>query len=770
VTTYINLPLSGASPYWGNAVPTAASLPLTGNILGEAILVMDVATIVYWDGAAWVDVSPTPSGTANTFAGFDSLGDLAPVPNWAWDAVTNGAYVVTGYDPTLGGLTTHNFQTEYNPTADTLADMTMARFTGVIGSDNAGFDLGDPVTGQGGLTVLNLSTRAVYQGDFGYNNIIAMSPEVGAGTFAVSGHTLTGIALYPYFAPLSHLENFRGNVINFNSSAGSVVENYYGFQSGMTLAEPMGGGYNAFSAYDNLDNVAGGVTIFGSNVNAGDIGSFSGSNVQGTFGAISGSATGYYVNVHADSSNGAGAFADGSIYTLLTGGGYQGFSTNATLTNTPGANLFNASATIPLATGIVKGFNDTSNLTAGTDYNSASFTPTIGTLSGYFQGINVNPTITSVTGNASGISVSMQNVTATGDKYAIQANGNINFDGGKFFQGSEIFTPIDGGGQPSSINSMISFITVPAASTTANADTIGLNTAQILTLGANSTTTSGPFGLGMATLAFPTVLSMATGSSLDIISAAVFAVSLDPGNTGGTIDNMNLARVTAIPQGGTQTITKLRGYYADLPFGNPGTNSWGVYVKDFPENFFEGAVKIGGTVGSTDKSTSGTPGLEVENYVLLKSTAGAAPKLSLTEAPGGSDFVVSLEAPSGLAADLPFILPNADGTTGQSVVTDGAGQFSFASRVVGPGAATDNALARYDGTTGDILLDSLVTVDDDGILTMGGTTGFFRPPTLTTTQRNALTAVDGAMIFNTTTSRFQGYFSGAWADLHGWGS
>lgn len=768
MTTYINLPLSGASPFWGNAVPTAASLPLSGNVIGEAILVMDVATIVYWDGASWVDVSPTPTGTANTFAGFDALGDLAPIPGWAWDNVTDGAYVVTGYDPTLGGLTTHNFQTEYNPTSDTVNDITMERLTGVIGSDNAGFYLGDPVTGQGGLTVLNLSTRPVYQGDFGYNNLLTLTPEVGAGVHPVSGHTLTGIAMYPYFAPLSTLENFKGNVINFNSSAGSAIQNYYGFVSGVTIAEPMGGSYNAFSAFDNLDDVAGDVRIFNSNVNAGDINSFSGSQVGGTFGNIANYASGYYANVQAAASNGHTGFADGSQYVLLTGT-YQGFSSSAVLTNTPGANIFNSSVQIPLSTGIVKAFNDGSNLTTGTDYNSASFTPTLGTLSGYYQGININPTITSA-GNASGISVSMQNVTASGNKFAIQANGNINFDGGRFFQGSEIVTPVDGGGQPNTINSMISSVNVPANSTTANADIIGLNTAQILTLGANSTTTSGPFGLGMATLAFPTVLTMNTGATLDHINAAVFAVSLDAANTGGTVDEMNLARTTAIPQGGSQTITNLRGYYADLPFGDPGTNSWGVYTKDFPENFFEGAVKIGGTPGSTDKSTSGTPGLEVENYVLLKSTAGPAPKLSLTEAPGGSDYVVSLEAPAGLAADLPFILPVADGTVGQSAVTDGAGQLSFASRVVGPGAATANALPRYDGTTGDILLDSLVTVDDDGILTMGGTTGFFRPPTLTTTQRDALAAVDGAMVFNITTSRFQGYFSGSWADLHGWGS
>jgi hypothetical protein len=37
---------------------------------------------------------------------------------------------------------------------------------------------------------------------------------------------------------------------------------------------------------------------------------------------------------------------------------------------------------------------------------------------------------------------------------------------------------------------------------------------------------------------------------------------------------------------------------------------------------------------------------------------------------------------------------------------------------------------------------------------------------MTTTQRNALSAVVGMLIYNITTSKFQGYAGGAWIDLH----
>lgn len=80
MSTYIDLPLSGASPYWGNAVATAASLPLSGSAVGQAILVLDTESLYYWDGAAWIqlldglaDVSGPASSTDNSLALFDGI-------------------------------------------------------------------------------------------------------------------------------------------------------------------------------------------------------------------------------------------------------------------------------------------------------------------------------------------------------------------------------------------------------------------------------------------------------------------------------------------------------------------------------------------------------------------------------------------------------------------------------------------------------------------------------------------------------------------------
>jgi hypothetical protein len=44
-------------------------------------------------------------------------------------------------------------------------------------------------------------------------------------------------------------------------------------------------------------------------------------------------------------------------------------------------------------------------------------------------------------------------------------------------------------------------------------------------------------------------------------------------------------------------------------------------------------------------------------------------------------------------------------------------------------------------------------------------TGFLQITSLTTTERNALTAVNGMVVYNETDNKFQGYENGSWANL-----
>ena len=57
-------------------------------------------------------------------------------------------------------------------------------------------------------------------------------------------------------------------------------------------------------------------------------------------------------------------------------------------------------------------------------------------------------------------------------------------------------------------------------------------------------------------------------------------------------------------------------------------------------------------------------------------------------------------------------------------------------------------------------------VTANGPVAVTTTTGALTVPRLTTTQRNALTAAVGMIVYNTTDSKFQGYATGGWVNLH----
>jgi hypothetical protein len=129
------------------------------------------------------------------------------------------------------------------------------------------------------------------------------------------------------------------------------------------------------------------------------------------------------------------------------------------------------------------------------------------------------------------------------------------------------------------------------------------------------------------------------------------------------------------------------------PAGTNGTNGQG--------------VPTGGTVGQVLAK------IDSSNYNTQWSTLATVATSGLY-----SDLSGSPTIPSDLT-DLGIT----DGTPGQVLTTDGAGVFTFSTvtsgsgDVVGPATATNNALARYDLTTGKLLKNSLITVSDTGAIT-----------------------------------------------------
>lgn len=123
-----------------------------------------------------------------------------------------------------------------------------------------------------------------------------------------------------------------------------------------------------------------------------------------------------------------------------------------------------------------------------------------------------------------------------------------------------------------------------------------------------------------------------------------------------------------------------------------------------------------------------------------------------------------------------------DGTGGVTIIS-GGGSSTTITGTIGPASSTDNALARWDGTAGTTLQDSLIKVEDDGrmglgialpdanaILDLTSTTKAFLPPRMTTTERNAIPSPKAGMeIYNITTSKIN-YYTTSWQEVGGAGN
>jgi hypothetical protein len=165
-----------------------------------------------------------------------------------------------------------------------------------------------------------------------------------------------------------------------------------------------------------------------------------------------------------------------------------------------------------------------------------------------------------------------------------------------------------------------------------------------------------------------------------------------------------------------------------------------------------GVVTLASSVLTTTDINGGT----VDNTAIGATTAStvratqvdiiAQGDLRLQDTTGGE--FVALQAPGTLASSYTLTLPVDDGTSGQALITDGSGVLSWSSAasgdVYGPASATDNAVARYDGTTGKIIQNSAVTIADDGatVIAANSTTNGLRITQVGT--GNALLVEDSA--------------------------
>lgn len=546
-----------------------------------------------------------------------------------------------------------------------------------IDTDNSGFDFG---TNGGAATVINSNITHNGTSDTGYLTLLSQNFSLGNGTDPVS---VAGVGY-----------SFGFGTLHSNATIESWIQGY-GFQPTLSAGSTFNGYINSFYDYSNLETPVGNYTSYSAGPNIAEIknnNNYTGINLNPTIDSFAGNASMFGLNIAGT----YGGFNSGGINFV----NINGTTTDQTARYINGINVTmdNVDAYPGAQSSLV--FQDlTITFSAPGDNDSYSLQyidgATAGSESVALVGNNIQITIEDGVSTANQVKAAIEAtvglnaavdvvVSGVGSNPQVVA-GPTNFSGGDFpatvlaasFDGdvsisgaltfggalsigklNAFYTQalVDGGGTPTSIHSLISSATVPDNATISNADTLGINTAMLLTVGDNATVSSSFTGL--AALALPAVVSLGSGSTVDQISGGLFAISLDVSAAGGTINNLDLCRSVAIPNGVT-TIDTMSGFRMDLPFGNPATTAWGFYESPGVNNYFAGNLLIGGTPGSNDTVDNSSVALEV------------------------------------------------------------------------------------DSTTKAVLLSRL-----------------------TSTQRDALTAIDGMLVYNTTSNKFQGYAGGVWVDLH----
>jgi hypothetical protein len=292
---------------------------------------------------------------------------------------------------------------------------------------------------------------------------------------------------------------------------------------------------------------------------------------------------------------------------------YQGFAVSTSNT-----------ATIDTFTGL--NINSSSN---GDYFTGANIGTTSVTLANDWNGVTIYGTGT-VTGNVTGLSINVTGLTATGTSKAINAQGDVEISGQ--FNAFRSLTKASGP-TPGFVDAGHLLITSPNVAANAaltNADFLGVNTAMLLNIGANASVST--FLLGVAALGLPAVVNMSTGSTIDSVCGAAFAISLDAAATGGTIDVVSLCKSVSIPNGAT-TVTKLRAYDFQQPFGWSG-DMWGVYMEPDSYNWMKGSLKVGGTAGSTDKVTNSSIEIEATSKAIRFANIDTTARNALTALAG----------------------------------------------------------------------------------------------------------------------------------------
>lgn len=576
-----------------------------------------------------------PTGTVNTIAGFNGSGDLYSPAGYSIDTTTSGLnfFKVEAPNGISGNFNTESTVVNLEPLQNSPNEIWTLNFNQInFDTANTGFTIG--TSGSSGKLHVNSfnhqNTSDIGSITFTDNNFSigngtdpidfgGSSYSYGFGTVAANVNVVGMLQGYGFqmnidaSASISNSTSIQGFYDAMNISCSSP--NYTSYNSSPTIASIQNNSnFTSFAINPNITTFTGnsganGIQI-GGNWGSFGTGGWNGVNVNPTI-TLANNAYGVYVsmdNVTVFAGVKSSVVIQDLTFEFIQPGD---FNNSYTMEFTPGAT---AGAEVVSIAGFVievqieVGVSTATQVKAACDAVPTFFSNITTTISGVGSNTQIAEGPTSFAGGIN-----------AGSKKAGYFDGDVEITGGLTFGGSlsigalSAFATqalVDGGGTPTSIHSLITQPTVGDNITLTSADSISVNTAALINIGTNSTV--GTSFIGVAALGLPAVLTMGTGSTLDRLYASLFALSLDAGAAGGTVDEVGLCRAVAIPNGAT-TVNNLYGFLFDLPFGDPGTDTWGFYDRPGKNNYFAGNLLIGGTAGSDDIVTNSSVALEIKS-------------------------------------------------------------------------------------------------------------------------------------------------------------
>ena len=223
---------------------------------------------------------------------------------------------------------------------------------------------------------------------------------------------------------------------------------------------------------------------------------------------------------------------------------------------------------------------------------------------------------------------------------------------------------------------------------------------QVMTVNASNQPIFGAISLGSAAAVSGTLATANGGTGVN--SSATFPASgvVVTEAATETLTNKTLTSplISSIVNTGTLTLPTV----TDTLVGRTTTDTLTNKTLTSPvitSGTINGASLITGTTSINTSGTIASGAISTTGGLILKGTGAASNLLTLNN--GANTFALNLKAPDALAASVTWVLPMADGTSGQVLSTNGSGSFSWISGVGGSptGSAGGDLAGSYPNPT-----------------------------------------------------------------------